>query len=71
MDNQISQILKQHIQWKDYCIDSLKNDNYSDSSLDSTKKAMIKIFQRDKFFLELYLRASKKHEKIFTPKINR
>lgn len=71
MDNQIAQILKQHIQWKDFCIDSLKNDEYTNSYLDSTKKTMIKIFQRDKFFLELYLRTSRHQEKIFTPKIHR
>jgi len=57
MYNQIAHILKQHIQWKDFCIDSLENDKFTNTWLDSTKNTMIKMFQRDKFFLELYLSA--------------
>ena len=66
MDNQIAHILKQHIQWKDSCIDSLENDEFTNTWLDSTKNVMIKMFQRDKFFLELYLRALLPHKELLT-----
>ncbi len=69
MDNQIAHILKQHIQWKDSCIDSLENDEFTNTWLDSTKNAMIKMFQRDKFFLELYLSTFESHEVILPSKI--
>ena len=42
MDTQIDQILKQHIEWKDFCIDALKNDEFTLGGLDTTKNAMIK-----------------------------
>ncbi len=69
MDKKIAYILKEHIQWKNFCIDSLKNDYFTNSFLDSTKNTMIKIFQRDKFFLELYLSTFESHEVILPSKI--
>ena len=69
MDKKIARILSEHIQWKNFCIDSLKNDEFTNTCLDSTKKTMIKIFQRDKFFLELYLSAFGSHEEIIPSKI--
>ena len=70
MDVQIDQILKQHIEWKDFCIESLKNDEFSLGGLDATKNSMIKLFQRDKFFLELYLRAFKRRKEALPPKVH-
>ena len=56
MDNKIGPILEQHIQWKNFCIDSLRQNEFTDELLNSTKTTLLKMFQRDKFFLELYLR---------------
>jgi len=70
MDNQIVHILKQHIQWKDFCIDSLENDEFANTWLDSTKNAMIKMFQRDKFFLDLYLKALMLQKELLSAKIH-
>ncbi len=70
MDAQIDHILKQHIEWKDFCIESLKNDEFTLGGLDATKNTMIKLFQRDKFFLELYLRAFKRKKEVFPPKVH-
>jgi hypothetical protein len=70
MDTQIDHILKQHIEWKDFCIESLKNEEFALAGLDATKNTMIKLFQRDKFFLELYLRAFKRKKVAFPPKVH-
>jgi hypothetical protein len=70
MESQIDHILKQHIEWKNFCIESLKNGEFTLGELDATKNSMIKLFQRDKFFLELYLRAFKQKKEIFTPNIH-
>ncbi len=70
MYTQIDHILKQHIEWKDFCIESLKNDEFTFAGLDATKNSMINLFQRDKFFLELYLRAFKRKKEVFTPKVH-
>ena len=70
MDSQIDQILKQHIEWKNFCIESLKKGEFSLGGLDATKNSMIKLFQRDKFFLELYLRAFNRKKEAFPPKVH-
>ena len=56
MDDKIGPILEQHIQWKNFCIDSLTQNEFTDEFLNSTKSTLLKMLQRDKFFLELYLR---------------
>ena len=70
MDKQIINILKQHIQWKNYCIDSLNTDEFTNYSLSTTAKTIKKMFERDKFFLELYLRTISPQAEICTHKIN-
>ena len=56
MNNNIIPILKQHIQWKEFCINSLNKSEFSNGEINSTKSSLVKMLQRDKFFLELYLR---------------
>jgi hypothetical protein len=70
MESQIDHILKQHIEWKNFCIESLKNEKFTLDELDATKNTMIKLFQRDKFFLELYLRAFNRKKVAFPPKVH-
>lgn len=56
MNTKIVPILKQHIQWKEFCINSLNKSEFTSGGINSTKTSLVKMLQRDKFFLELYLR---------------
>lgn len=56
MYDKLGPILEQHLQWKNFCIDSLNQNEFTDEFLNSTRNTLLKMFQRDKFFLELYLR---------------
>ena len=61
MNKQVISMLQEHIKWKDFCINSLNQNEFNNETISSTSKMMKKMFQRDKFFLELYLNAFVQH----------